>query len=96
MAVLCLVYLVCSLRTNLIFFLILLPLPGAFSCLAGAFWFKVDDPTYSQTLTIAGGALAFVTCMFGWYLFIALMLASIDAPFNLPGTCASVFERDGC
>ncbi|KAK4496990.1 hypothetical protein PRZ48_011439 [Zasmidium cellare] len=85
MGLLCFVYLICSLRTNLILFMILLPLPAAFSCLAGAFWYNGQgEMAYAMALQKAGGALAFVTCMFGWYLFSALMLASIDAPFALP------------
>lgn len=34
----CLVFLICSLRTNIVFFLIFLSLIGAFGCLAGAYW----------------------------------------------------------
>lgn len=38
MGLLCLVYLICSLRTNLVFFIIFLTLVVAFGLLAGAFW----------------------------------------------------------
>lgn len=34
----CLVFLICSLLTNVVFFLIFLSLIGAFACLAGAYW----------------------------------------------------------
>lgn len=34
----CFVFLICSLRTNIVFFLIFLSLIGAFGCLAGAYW----------------------------------------------------------
>ncbi|KAF7190699.1 Protein alcS [Pseudocercospora fuligena] len=85
MGLLCLIYLICSIRTNLILFLVLLPLPAAFSCLAASFWYAGQGMAdKSSDLTTAGGALLFVTCMFGWYLFFALMLASVDAPFQLP------------
>lgn len=93
MGVLCLVHLVCSLRNNLVLFMILLPLPPAFSCLAGAFWYSGQgEMAYAMALQNVGGALAFVTCVFGWYLFSALMLASIDSPFNLPGSVSSQLE----
>ncbi|KAL1594374.1 hypothetical protein SLS60_010134 [Paraconiothyrium brasiliense] len=32
-----------------------------------------------------GGAFAFVTTLFGWWIFIAIMLASLDFPFEVPG-----------
>ncbi|PPJ52238.1 hypothetical protein CBER1_09728 [Cercospora berteroae] len=85
MGLLCLVYLICSIRTNLIFFLIFLPLPATFACLAASFWFTgMGNMAYAHTLQEAGGAMAFVVCLLGWYLFTALMLASVDAPFSLP------------
>ena len=31
-----------------------------------------------------GGACLFVTCLAGWWIFIALMLAVVDFPFQLP------------
>lgn len=34
----CLIFLICSLRTNIVFFTIFLALVGAFACLAGAYW----------------------------------------------------------
>lgn len=36
--VVCFIFLICSLRTNIVFFLIFLSLIGAFGCLAGAYW----------------------------------------------------------
>lgn len=86
MAVLCLVYVICAIRTNVIFFGILLPLPPAFALLAAANWYAgMGEMAYSQTLQIAAGALTFITDILGWYLFMSLLLASIDAPFQLPG-----------
>ena len=38
MGLICLIFLVCSLRTNVVFFIIFLSLVGAFACLAGAYW----------------------------------------------------------
>ncbi|KAF2217511.1 hypothetical protein CERZMDRAFT_31663 [Cercospora zeae-maydis SCOH1-5] len=85
MGLLCLIYLVCSIRTNLIFFLIFLPLPPTFGCLAASFWYTgMGNVAFAQTLQQVGGAMAFVVCLLGWYLFTALMLASVDAPFSLP------------
>ena len=38
MGLICLIFLICSLRTNIVFFVIFLTLVGAFGCLAGAYW----------------------------------------------------------
>jgi hypothetical protein len=36
-------------------------------------------------LQITAGASFFVTCMCGWWIFAAIMLASLDFPVQLPG-----------
>lgn len=52
--VLCLVYLICSLRTNVAFFLIFLSLVVAFPCLAAAYWnlaLAYENPENTGALT---------------------------------------------
>lgn len=91
MSLLCLVYLVCSIRTNLIFFLIFFTLVPAFALLAGAYFnaAKGNAGTAAKCQE-AGGAFAFVTCLLGWYILMAIMLASVDFPFDLPSkSCRS-------
>jgi len=88
MGLLCLVYFVCSLRTNIIFMMIFLLLVPAFGCLAGMFW-KIAEGTAAAaatagTLQHAAGGLTFVICLLGWYLFFVQLLASVDFPLNLP------------
>lgn len=80
MGVLCFVYLIISVRTNLVFFLIFLLLIPAFGCLAAYFFGHGANPTL---LTAAGG-LTFVICLLGWYLFFVQLLAAVDFPLNLP------------
>lgn len=80
MAVLCFVYCIISVRTNIIFFLIFLLLIPAFGCLAGFFF---TDVTNSKLLKGAG-ALTFIVCLLGWYLFFVQLLAAVDFPLNLP------------
>lgn len=44
----CFIFLICSLRTNIAFFVIFLSLIGAFCCLAGAYWnlaLAYENPT---------------------------------------------------
>lgn len=98
MAVLCFIYLICSLRTNIVFVVIFFTLVLTFGLLSGAYWQNAEgigmassDPTGSAAklalggrLQIAGGACAFVTCMAGWYIFFAIMLAALDFPFQIP------------
>jgi len=90
--VLCLVYMILALRTNIVFFLIFFTLVPAFGCLAGAYWHlalayggQAASATTAGRLVIAGGAWCFITCLLGWYIFFAIMLAALDFPFNLPG-----------
>jgi succinate-acetate transporter protein len=83
MGVLCFVYMIVSLRTNIIFFLIFLTLVAAFGCLAG-FFFSIGNSDPNITLQHAAGGLTFVTCLLGWYLFFVQLLAAVDFPLNLP------------
>ncbi len=86
MGVLCLVYAICALRTNLVLFLILFMLVPTFGCLAGAYWHLAQgNAAAAAAPTIAGGACAFVVCMLGWYIFAAILLAAVDFPLSLPG-----------
>lgn len=85
MGILCLVYLICSIRTNLVFFLIFFTIVPAFGFLAGAFFNVAEGKAaLAAKCQEAAGAFAFVTCLCGWYIFLAIMLASVDFPFSLP------------
>ncbi|KAK3077416.1 hypothetical protein LTS18_010315, partial [Coniosporium uncinatum] len=85
MAVLCLVYLVCSLRTNIAFVIIFFTLVVAFALLAGAYWHIAQgNVALAGTLQITAGAFTFITCLSGWWIFFAIMLAALDFPFQLP------------
>jgi hypothetical protein len=101
MGVLCFLYMILSLRTNLVFFLIFTFLVPSFGLLAAAFWLLAEDygngtTTYAATANtciIAAGALTFVVDMLGWYIFMAIMLASLDFPFQLPVVDLSRFVK---
>lgn len=94
MGLLCVVYLICSLRTNVVFVVIFLTLVLGFSLLTGAYWQNAkalsSTPAdahllrYGHRLQVAGGACTFVTSMAGWYIFFAIMLAALDFPFQIP------------
>lgn len=94
MGVLCLIYLVCSLRTNIVFVVIFFTLVLAFGLLAGTYWYNAkglastppdaSKIAYAGRLQKAAGACTFVTCMAGWWIFFAIMLAALDFPFQIP------------
>jgi len=85
MGLLCLVFLICSVRTNLVFFLIFFSLVPAFSCLAGAYWqLALGNTATAVKLQHAGGGLTFAVSLLGWYIFLVQMLAAVDFPIGLP------------
>lgn len=54
--------------------------------LAASYWQSSNgNAGQAHNLQVAGGAFTFVTIIFGWWIFIAIMLASIDFPIVLPG-----------
>jgi len=94
MGVLCFIYLICSLRTNIVFVVIFFTLVVAFGLLTATYWYNAEalasDPVDASTLAYAGrlqiaaGASLFVTSMAGWWIFFAIMLAALDFPFQIP------------
>jgi len=83
MGVLCLVYLIIALRTNICFVLIFALLIPAFGCLA-AVYFQAAKGITATGLQTTAGALTFVVSLLGWYLFFIQLLAAVDFPLNLP------------
>lgn len=85
LAVLTFIYLICSLRTNLIFVLIFVTLDTGLWLLVGFYWrLAVGDVQMANKLQYAAGALTFTFCMLGWYLLLSIMLQTLEFPFNLP------------
>lgn len=85
MGVLCFIYLLCSLRTNICFFLIFLSLVPAFGLMAATYWQLAEGHANTALICQHGaGGLVFAVCLLGWYLLMAQLLASVDFPINLP------------
>ncbi|KAM0718832.1 hypothetical protein Q7P37_005904 [Cladosporium fusiforme] len=85
MGFLCFIYMICALRTNIVFFLIFLFLVPSFGCLAGAYWhLAMGNAATANTLVVSAGALTFIVDICGWWIFFAILLASLDFPFQLP------------
>lgn len=86
MGVLCFIYMICALRTNVVFVLIFAFLVPAFGLLTAAYWNLAKGNTaVVANLEVAAGACTFIVCCCGWWIFSAIMLASLDFPFQLPG-----------
>ena len=85
MGLLCFIYLVAALRTNIVFVIIFATLVVAFGLLAGAYWqIAQGSAALGSKLIIAAGAFTWVTCVAGWWIFAAQILACVDFPLNLP------------
>jgi len=85
MGVLCFFYLIGSIRTNIAFVIIFFTLVVAFGCLTGAYFQTANgNLALAGTLQKTAGAFVFVTCISGWWIFFAIILASLDFPFQLP------------
>jgi len=97
MGIITFIFLICSVRTNVAFVVLFLSLVMAFELLAAAFFLNADDITgnanSASKLVVGGGACLFVTSLAGWWIFVALMLAVVDFPFQLPvGDLSSVIR----
>ncbi|KAF8249184.1 GPR1/FUN34/YaaH-class plasma membrane protein [Wilcoxina mikolae CBS 423.85] len=92
--ILSLIFLICSVRTNIVFFGIFLGLVIVFQLLAGTYWQVGNgNAALAGRLQIAAGAVLLGVAMLGWYIFMAVMLAAVDFPFDLPvGDLSSVIK----
>ncbi|KAF4976854.1 hypothetical protein FZEAL_6538 [Fusarium zealandicum] len=88
MTILSIIYLICALRTNVVFVIIFVTLIPALLLLLGALWVWAEDYTgntpLALTLCKSAGALLFVTCLAGWYILAAIMFSIVDLPIELP------------
>lgn len=84
LAVLCFIYLICSLRTNVVFVIIFAGVFGGFIFLTATFWLTAEGDAAAARMLYIAGASTFVADMAGWYLLSALLLLSVDFPIQLP------------
>ncbi|CAI6099199.1 unnamed protein product [Clonostachys chloroleuca] len=97
MGVLAFVYLICALRTNIVFVTISLSLLPAFSMLMAAFWLQAEDfegnAAMAHQMLVGAGASLIVTCVAGWYMLVAILFEIVDFPIQLPvGDLSSVIK----
>ncbi|KAI0855599.1 GPR1/FUN34/yaaH family-domain-containing protein [Xylaria cubensis] len=85
MTLLCAVFTVASIRTNVVLFLVLLLLVPTFGCLSASFFAVARGlPMRAKTLQHVGAGLLFAVSLLGWYIFLALVLLSVEFPLMLP------------
>ncbi|KAG8672059.1 hypothetical protein FPOAC2_05430 [Fusarium poae] len=85
MAILCAVYSIASIRTNVCLFTVLVLLIPCFSCLAASF-FAVAQGNASRALQYqhVGAGILFAVIVIGWYMLTSMLLLSVDFPVVLP------------
>jgi len=84
-AVLCFIYFIISLRTNVVFAIIFISVDMTFALLSATYWQAANgNADLAGRLQKAGGAFGFICCMAGWYLLVVILLDSLDFPVSLP------------
>lgn len=79
------IYLVCALRTNLVFVAIFAGLLLTFVVLTGSYWhLAMGHDEMAKKLQVAAGAFGFLAVMAGWWIFFAQMLQTVDFPLVIP------------
>ncbi|CAK1361529.1 Protein alcS [Cercospora beticola] len=85
MAVLCLLYAIAAIRTNICLVAILLCFVVTFPCLTASYFYAADGlVALSNTTRIAGGYFSFIASIIAWYLWFSMVLESVDFPIALP------------
>ncbi|CAK1368043.1 Protein alcS [Cercospora beticola] len=77
---------ICALRVNILFCAAFFFLFLTFILISASYWTVTEagKQMIGHQLQIAGASCGFVVMIIGWYLLLALMLTTVDFPFNLP------------
>lgn len=85
LAILSFIFLICSLRTNLFFFLIFVAATMGFSFATAAFWYNAEgNMALGKEFLVATGGCFWAAAMFGWYLLLAIMIPTMELPIPAP------------
>ncbi|KAI5268192.1 hypothetical protein E4T47_07817 [Aureobasidium subglaciale] len=95
MGIIVFMYLICSLRINIVFFAIFFFLDIALFLLAAANWKAASGAAAAAgNIQIAAGAFVFAFCILGLYLLFVQLLEAVEFPINLPvGDLSTRFKR---
>lgn len=86
LCILSVIFLLCSTRTNLIFFLVFIAASMGFGMAAGSF-FQIGNGNMvlAGKLLVGTGGCFWAAAMLGWYLLLAIMIPVMELPLpNLP------------
>lgn len=91
MAVLCFIFFICSIRSNVCMVVVFFCLTISYSLMAAVNWELAEalggNPSKVKTvhnLQIMAGGFLFTASMIGWYVLLALMMVCIDYPIQVP------------
>lgn len=85
MGILCALYAIAALRTNICLVIILLCFVITFPFLAAAYFYAADGMAATAAkMQVCGGAFAFIASIVAWYLWFSMILESVDFPLTLP------------
>lgn len=86
LCILSFIFLLCSTRTNLFFFLIFVAATMGFGFASGSFWNVANgNMALGQEFLVATGACFWAAAMLGWYLLLAIMIPVMELPIpSLP------------
>ncbi|KAK6991790.1 transcriptional activator of ethanol catabolism AlcS [Favolaschia claudopus] len=84
-AILCILYFIAAVRTNVVFMYVFFTLVFTFSFLAAGYrQAGLGNAAMSATLLKTAGAFGFANIVGGWYLAVVLIFAAVEMPFSLP------------
>ncbi|KAJ6264993.1 hypothetical protein Dda_1148 [Drechslerella dactyloides] len=84
-AMLTFIYLICSLRTNVVYVILFATLDAVYGLLVGVYFAIADgEKDFAHTLLVTAGACGLVSALSGWYILFAQLLEALDFPLQLP------------
>ncbi|KAF3915456.1 hypothetical protein ABW21_db0200686 [Orbilia brochopaga] len=84
-AMLTFIYLVCSLRTNVVYVILFTTLDAVYALLVGFYFYTASgDNSHAHSLLVTAGACGLVSSLSGWYILFAQLLEALDFPLQLP------------
>ncbi|KAK6349480.1 hypothetical protein TWF696_005764 [Orbilia brochopaga] len=84
-AMLTFIYLVCSLRTNVVYVILFTTLDAVYALLVAFYFYTASgDTNFAHSLLVTAGACGLVSSLSGWYILFAQLLEALDFPLQLP------------
>ncbi|KAH7123119.1 GPR1/FUN34/yaaH family-domain-containing protein [Dactylonectria macrodidyma] len=84
MTLVCVIFAIASIRTNVVFFSTFVLLSPGFGCLTAWFFALSNGSPLALTFQRVGAGFFLAVSILGWYIFLSLILLSVDFPLVLP------------